>query len=185
MSLAERYARATLSGNLRNDALHNVTDVLAAMALSGGLSGRLVRVKFANDWSGYKRLLDHWTWIVSEKAVRRTWPDHIPVDTVAHLSLRHWLCSICPACTGLKRIKVLGAPVLAERDCPVCRGTGMVELRCEPRLRDYVLDMVEEVDGAFRNGMARASRKLSRRSETANDILERARAPTHETTFPK
>jgi hypothetical protein len=174
-----------LSGNLRNDALHNVTDVLAAMALSGSLSGRLARVKFANDASGFKRLLDEWTWIVSTKAVRRAWPEHVQVDTVAYLSLRHWMSSVCPACTGLKHVKVLGAPVLSERDCPACRGTGEVELRCEPRLRDYVLDMVEEVDGAFRNGMARASKKLRRASEDADAELARVRAGADETMFRK
>ena len=183
MTIAERYARATISGNLRNDELHSVTDVLAAMALSGDFGGRLARVKYANDTSSYRRLLHEWTWIVSTKADLRGWPEHIKVNTVAYLSLRHWLSSMCPACTGLKRIKVLGAPVLSERDCPVCRGSGDVELRCDLRVRDYVLDMVEEVDSHFRNSMARASRKLRSDREDAAAKLERARAPAHENTY--
>jgi hypothetical protein len=167
MSLAERYARATQSGNLRNDELHVTTDVLMAMALSSNFGSLLVRVKYANDATLYRRLLDQWTWIVSNKALRRTWPDHIPVDKVAFLSLRRWLNSVCPACTGHGKVKELGAPVLSERDCPLCQGKGETELRCDSRVRDYVLDMVEELELDVLRAVQRAKKKLRSDREDA------------------
>lgn len=160
MSLAERYARATRSGNLRNDELHVTPEVLMAMALSSRFGGLLARVKYANDAASYRQLLHQWTWIVSAKAVRRNWPEHIPVDKVAFLSLRRWIDSVCPACTGHGKVKVLGAPVLSERDCPLCQGSGQTELRCDARMRDYVLDMIEELQGDFLKSCVRAKKKL-------------------------
>lgn len=171
MNLAERYARATLSGNLRNDALHVGTDVLMAVAMSSNFGALLIRVKYANDVSSYRRLEQQWTWIVSTKALRRNWPTHIPIDKIAYLSLRRWINSVCPACTGLKQVKVLGAPVLSERDCPLCHGTGTTELRCNPALRDYVLDMVEELEADLLRSVARARKKLRSDREEAEARL--------------
>jgi hypothetical protein len=169
MSLAERYARATLSGNLRNDALHVGADVLMAVAMSSNFGALLMRVKFGHDTSSYYRLEQQWTWIVSTKALRRNWPAHIPIDKVAYLSLRRWLSSVCPACTGLKHVKVLGAPVLSERACPVCHGTGETELRCNPAIRDYVLDMIEELEADVNRAVARARKKLRSGREDAEE----------------
>jgi hypothetical protein len=171
MLLAERYARATLSGNLRNDALHTAPEVLMAVALAGGFSSQLIRLKFGIEAPSYRRVLEEWTWLVSGKAVRRTWPDHISPDRVAYQSLRYWLNSVCPACTGHGKVKVLGAPVLSEKDCPLCSGSGKTELRCEFRLRDYVLDMVEELDAYVRRGMFRANKKLRSDREDADAKL--------------
>jgi hypothetical protein len=171
MSLAERYARATISGNLRNDALHVGADVLMAVAMSSNFGAMLMRVKFANDVSSYRRLRDQWTWIVSTKALRRNWPVHIPIDLVAETSLRRWISSVCPACTGLKHVKLLGAPVLADRDCPVCHGTGQTELRCDARIRDYVLDMVEELEADLQRSVTRARKKLRSDREEADAKL--------------
>jgi hypothetical protein len=171
MSLAERYARATISGNLRNDALHVGADVLMAVAMSSNFGAMLMRVKFANDVGSYRALLDQWTWIVSTKALRRNWPLHIPIDKVAFLSLHRWISSVCPACTGLKHVKILGAPVLAERACPVCHGTGETELRCNPAIRDYVLDMIEELEADMQRSVARARKKLRSDREEAETKL--------------
>lgn len=167
MSLAERYARATISGNLRNDELHVGADVLMAVAMSSTFGALLIRVKYANDTSSYKRLLDQWTWIVSTKAVRRTWPIHLPIDKIAFLSLHRWLNSVCPACTGRKQVTVLGAPVLSGRDCALCRGTGQTELRCNPAIRDYVLDMVDELQMDVDRAVTRAKKKLRSDREDA------------------
>jgi hypothetical protein len=167
MSLAERYACATLSGNLRNDALHTAPEVLMAVALAGGFSSKIIRLKYALDAPSYRRTLDEWTWMVSRKAGLRSWPEHVRVDSVAHFSLRYWLNSVCPACTGHGKVKELGAPVLSERDCPLCQGTGKAELRCDKTIRDYVLDMVEELEAYERRGMFRANKKLRSDREDA------------------
>jgi hypothetical protein len=167
MLLAERYARATLSGNLRNDELHHAPEVLMAVALAGGFSASLIRLKYAIEAPSYRRVLDEWTWIVSGKAKLRTWPEHVRIDSVAHYSLRYWLNSVCPACTKHGKVKVLGAPVLSEQDCPLCLGTGQAELRCDRTIRDYVRDMIEELDAYVRRGMFRANKKLRSDREDA------------------
>lgn len=167
MLLAERYARATLSGNLRNDALHTAPEVLMAVALAGGFSSQLIRLKYGIEAPMYRRVLDEWTWLVSGKAGRRTWPENIDLTAVAHFSLRYWLNSVCPACTGHGKIKVLGAPVLSEKDCPLCLGSGHTELRCHGTIRDYVRDMIEELDAYVRRGMFRANKKLRSDREDA------------------
>jgi len=167
MNLAERYARATLSGNLRNDELHHAPEVLMAVALAGGFSSKLIRLKYGNDAPSYRRVLDEWSWLVSTKASLRSWPEHVRVDSVAHYSLRYWLNSVCPACTGHGKVKVLGAPVLSEKDCPLCRGTGQTELRCDGAIRDYVRDMIEELQRYLERGVFRARKKLRSDREDA------------------
>ena len=158
--LAERYAHAVGSHNLKNDSLHSDTDVLMAVALSSPYGGLLLRAKYQNDATAYRKLRDHWTWVVSTKAQRRDWPVHIPIDTVARVSLRVWAFDNCPACTGRKKETIFNTPSLSDKDCPLCKGTGTQELRCDPSLRDYVLDMIEELHGATRTALARAARKM-------------------------
>ncbi len=39
-----------------------------------------------------------------------------------------WLNQHCHACTGLRNEKILGAPVLGERRCKICHGSGMAHI---------------------------------------------------------
>lgn len=160
--LAQRYARAAASGNLKNDLYHFDADVLAAVALSSGYGGLLYRVKYQNDAASYHKLLHHWTWIVSCKALRRCWPEHIPINKVALISLNRWINSVCPACTGRRAETIFNTPSLSARLCRVCDGTGEAPLRVDARWRDYVLDMIEELHGDERKAGARAAKKLGR-----------------------
>ena len=160
--LAQRYARAAISGNLKNDEYHYDTDVLAAMALSSTYGGLLFRVKYCYDAASYHQLLAKWTWIVSTKAVRRKWPDNTPIDKIASLSLNRWLNSVCPACTGRKNETIFNTPTLSDKECRLCNGTGETELRCNPRIRDFVLDMIEELFCDQRKAAERAIRKRGR-----------------------
>lgn len=166
--IAERYARAAGSGNLKNDAYHFDTDVLAAVALSTTFGGLLFRAKFQNDAVSYRRLLDQWTWIVSCKAVRRHWPDHVDVKTIAFLSLNRWLSAVCPACTGRRNETIFNTPALSDKACKVCDGTGEAPLRCPEVLRDLIEDMVEELHADERKAGARARKKLQRDGEDIN-----------------
>lgn len=160
VQLAQRYVRAVGSSNLKNDELHFDTDVLAAAALSSKFGGLLFRVKYFNDAASYKRLLDQWTWIVSAKAIRRNWPDNVDIKGVAFLSLQRWLNSVCPACTGRKNETIFNTPALSDKACRVCDGTGEAPLRCSPKIRDFVLDMIEELTADERKAGARAKKKL-------------------------
>jgi hypothetical protein len=162
MSLTQRYARAVSSGNLKNDLLHFDADVLAAVALSSGYGGLLFRVKYQNDPASYHKLLHHWTWIVSCKALRRNWPEHIPINKVALLSLNRWINSVCPACTGRRHEVVFNTPSLSARVCRLCEGSGEAPLRVDQRWRDYVLDMIEELTADEYKAAARARKKLGK-----------------------
>lgn len=176
-SLAERYVRAIGSGNLRSDELHHDTDVLAAMALSSTFGGLLFRAKYFNDPSSYRSLLAQWTWIVSTKAGRRNWPVHIPIDKVAYLSLTRWMNSVCPACTGRKQETIFNTPALSAKNCALCDGSGESPLRCNAAIKDYVLDMVEELYADERRAGARAKKKLRRDHDLADPVAVAAPAP--------
>lgn len=160
VQLAARYTRAVGSGNLKSDEWHGDTDVLAAVALSSTFGGLLFRVKYFNDAAAYRRLRDQWTWIVSTKAVRRNWPVHIPIDKVAEISLKRWLNSVCPACTGRRHETIFNTPSLSDKDCRLCEGTGEAPLRVDPRLREVILDMIEELTAMEYKAGARAKQKL-------------------------
>jgi hypothetical protein len=165
VKLAQRYVKAVGSGNLHSDEHHFDTDVLAAVALSSGFGGLLFRAKYFNDAASYRRLLDQWTWIVSTKAARRAWPEHIPVDQVAYLSLKRWMSSVCPACTGRRQETIFNTPSLSSRNCRLCDGSGELPLRCASHIKDYVLDMIEELTADERKAGTRAARKLRRDAE--------------------
>lgn len=161
-ALAQKYVRAAESTNLRNDELHHDLEVIMAVALASTWGGLMFRVKYQNDRASYRRLLDQWTWIVSCKAVRRQWPNHIDIKKVAYLSLQRWLNSICPACTGRKKQSVFNTPMLSDRDCPLCQGTGEAPFSPPKQIENEVLDMVEELfDDEFR-AARRAKKKLGR-----------------------
>lgn len=164
-NVAERYTRAVGSSNLKNDALHHALDVVMAVAMSSTHGGLLFRAKFFNDPHAVRDLLEQWTWIVSTKAVRRDWPVHIPIDKVAYLSMTRWLNDICPACTGRKQETIFNTPSLSHKDCGLCHGSGTTELRCDPRMRDYVLDMIEELTADERKAAARAAKKLGKQDD--------------------
>lgn len=162
VQLAQKYARAAGSGNLKNDDYHFDTDVVGAMALTSTYGGLLFRVKYCNDAASYEKLLHRWTWVVSTKAMRRKWPAHVAVDKVASLSLNRWLNSVCHACTGRKQTAIFNTSTLSAKNCHVCNGTGEAPLRCNAALRDYVLDMIEVLHADINKAGARAKKKLGK-----------------------
>jgi len=168
MSIAEKYARATISSNLRDDAHHHNTESLAAVALSdpdkiNGIGHLLMRVKVANDASSYPALSVKWTVIVESKSINRKWPSHVVAHKVAKASLDHFLNDRCPICTGIGHLPLAGAsrPVLSDDPCPACNGQGTRALECNARTLDYVQSMVETLHDLMRHAAGRAMQKLS------------------------
>ncbi|MDC8759045.1 hypothetical protein [Janthinobacterium fluminis] len=100
MNVIQKYTRALGSSNLRDDAHHHSTEVLAAAALCHDLGTKLFRVKYAGDATSYPALLEAWREVVITKAAHRTWPADVSPAKVARLSLDHWLNDVCLACTG-------------------------------------------------------------------------------------
>lgn len=162
MGFAEHYARATISNNLKCDEYHTDTDQLAASALSGDLGSLFFRVRYANDHTSYRPLLEKWREVVAKKAAYRGWPDNIKPPVIAELSLNHWINSVCPACTGKAVAPLPGVHnVMSDDPCPACEGTGLKPLICGYRERRYVEDMVEEMSEAARTAAGVAMNKLA------------------------
>jgi hypothetical protein len=168
MQIIAKYARATLSSNLRDDAHHHDTAALAAAALcegegSAGIGSILWRVKYANDAARYAELLEKWGAIVKTKAAVRKWPSHISPPVVARIALDYFLADICPACggRGYQLLPDVARPVLSDVPCGDCDGRGARPLACERRLMDYCRDMVESLADIERATAGRVMRKLA------------------------
>lgn len=166
MGITARYASATRSSNLKDDAHHHQTEPLAAVALCGetgmnDISHLIWRVKFANDATSFKPLQMKWMEIVKKKSAHRKWPSHISTYSVATKSLNHFLNDICPVCMGKGHLSLFGTPVLSDEPCPACNGQGVKELDCGKDLRDYVSDMVESLEEMQRFAAVQAMRKLA------------------------
>lgn len=146
--MARRYARAVQSNNLKSDEFHHDVDSLAAVAMSTELGSMLFRVKFANDHTSYVKLAQTWEWEVKKRAALAQWPIHIKDETVAKTSLKHWLNDLCPACTGKGVQKKAFEETLSDDPCEVCEGTGKRPVECEPRIKEYVEQMVYAMDEA-------------------------------------
>ncbi|MDB5777593.1 MAG: hypothetical protein JWP38_3726 [Herbaspirillum sp.] len=162
MKFAQQYSRATHSSDLRCDEHHGDTDKLAAAALSSELGASLFRVKFGNDATTYAALLAKWSELVVKKSIHREWPKHVTAHKVAVASLDYWLNDVCPACSGKAYEPLASAPnVLSDMQCKACKGQGKRPLVCEHRARDFVADMVEELEDMARTAGNNAMRKLA------------------------
>lgn len=162
MKFAQQYSRATHSSNLRSDKYHSDTDKLAAMALSGELGTLLFRVKFANDATSYPKLLVKWQEIVAKKAIRRRWPKHITAKKVAVASLDYWLNDVCTVCSGKCYMPLPNTPkVLSDTACQACLGLGKKRLLCEANWRDFITQLVDELEDLARSAAHAAMRKLA------------------------
>lgn len=159
---AKQYSRAIHSSNLKSDEYHTDTDKLAAAAHSGDLGSLLFRVKYANDATTYSTLLTKWMEIVTKKCAMREWPKHVSALKVAAASLDYWLNDVCPVCSGKCYKPVPNVPtVLSDTVCQACLGQGKKPLVFESRSRDYVADMIEELDDLARSAAQIAMRKLA------------------------
>lgn len=159
--LAQRYARATQSNNLRSDELHYDVDSLAAVALSSEFGGMLFRVKYANDSSSYVRLAEVWEWEVKKRAALQRWPTRINDAKVAKASLKYWLNDICPACQGHGVTKKPFEEALSDEPCDVCEGSGKRPIECHPELLQYVQRMVCALDEVAATAGQAAMAKLA------------------------
>lgn len=144
--IAQRYARATQSSNLRSDEHHFDTDSLAAVALSAEFGSMLFRVKYANDATSYPRLAEQWAWEVKKRAALAGWPIHVKEDVVSKVALKYWLNDLCPACTGKGVKKKDFEDTLSDEPCDVCEGSGKRPIECPDQIRKYVVEMVGSLE---------------------------------------
>lgn len=165
MGIAEKYSRSINSSDLRSDEHHFDTDNLAAVALSSELGNVLFRVKYGNDATTYNTLLMAWKDKVAKKADLRQWPRHITARKVAEISLSYWLNDVCEVCEGRGYDTLPNSPVLSDEVCKCCKGEKKRPLIVEHRFRDYVLDMLEDLEEMARYSAGEAMRKLARDME--------------------
>lgn len=162
VKLAQRYVKATQSGNLMNDRYHVDTDYLAAIALSRKLGSLLFRVKYGNDATSFNALLLAWEKIVIDKATVLDWPAHISRRKVAALSLAHWLNNICVECGGKGYLPLENVPqVISDKMCPVCLASGTKPLACDGQHQKPVAEMCAALHEMTIRAGARAMKKLA------------------------
>jgi hypothetical protein len=161
VKLAQKYAKATQSSNLKSDELHFDTDRLAAVALSGEFGALLFRVKYANDHTSYVRLAEEWEWEVKKRAALAGWPVHIKEAAVAKAALKYWLNDLCPVCGGKGVKKMEFVDVLSDDPCDTCEGSGKRPMEAEPRIYHYVSAMVLVLEAMTITAGSNAMRKLA------------------------
>lgn len=161
-SVIQKYTQALGASNLRDDAQHHQTEVLAAAALCRDLGTKLFRVKFAGDATSYPALLEAWIEIVIGKAAMRTWPADVSPRKVARLSLDHWLNDVCPACSGRCYETVRGQPtVLSDLACRACAGQGTRAVQAQHKLQRLIEDMVEALNAMTAQAAGQTMKRLS------------------------
>jgi hypothetical protein len=174
----EKYVGSLTSNDLRDDELHRATEALAAAALadlSGGggavFGSMLARAKYADGIShktfeagnhNIAVLLRVWTQVVANKGFDRCWMKikhewdikaaYAMYAKIAWVSLAHWLGGECDQCHGTK--------VCEGRACTHCHGTGKEPIQGGALEREYVADMVSELEGLFLSHGARAGAKM-------------------------
>lgn len=161
VKLAQKYAKATQSSNLKSDDYHFDTDKLAAVALSGGagFGNLLFRVKFANDATCYVRLAEAWEGEVSKRSAG--WPTHVKPAAVAKAALKYWLNDLCPCCGGKGVRKMEFVDILSDDPCEVCEGSGKRPMDCADQIRRYAVDMVFVLEEITIAAGSQAMRKLA------------------------
>lgn len=162
--LVQRYAHAATSSNLKCDQYHLDTDILMAIALSGGLAAPLARVKYLHDATAYDVLLKKWVIMVRYKASVRHWKKDWNPKTIARISLNYWLGDQCSQCQGTGFPVLKGIPTRSAKACAVCDGSGRAPLHCNRFIRDPVLDMYQELHSIFDRARERAQHKLRGRA---------------------
>lgn len=162
MNIIQQYASAIRSGNLKDDAQHHSTEVLAAAALASTIGSKLFRVKYAADATTYQALLTEWHAIVQSKAAHRGWPEAISRSQIARLSLNYWLNDLCDACGGFGVEMVRDVPnVRSDIACKVCHGSAKRPLKGNQDTIKYTTEMVESLDAITRHAAGQVMRKLA------------------------
>ena len=158
MNIIKQYTRAANSSDLRNDETHHQPEVLAAVALGSTLGSLLFRAKYCGDQSSIPPLYAIWREMVLKKATRRKWVKD--AESVADISLMHWLDDICHQCHGRGHPVIKDTPTLEASACTACNGTGRKKLHCDASIKEYVLDSVQSLESMVSEASYKARMKI-------------------------
>jgi len=133
-SVAERYLRASNSGNLRlTDGNCDADVILAAAYSSSGdprkmLALKVWRMKQQGNTRGFEDVVDEC--ITSVRSYHRGMPlSQAKAKDVARKTLFWWLNPSCEPCNGLGYPVIKGTPMLDHsKPCVHCDGTGVAPL---------------------------------------------------------
>lgn len=181
MGFCDRYIHALHSTDLRDDALHHMTDALQAASFANdvarGIGSLLARVKYADTLSrqfedgngNLAKLQREWLAIVTEKGSARRWIKVEDIPTIGHLapamykrvadaSLEHYLDGKCTDCRG-------SGVSDASQMCRPCKGSGNSEITGLGNLENkHAMDMVSELM-SLESSHSGAASALLRRGE--------------------
>lgn len=125
MHIADKYARAVNSSNLRGSSLDETdVDILGAYALASNLDplGAALSRWYVGDSKALKLLVD----ILADK-ITAQFPGRISMAHAAQVAanvLAWHQDPACKTCDGLGKELIQGSPTLSDRDCKACKGTG-------------------------------------------------------------
>ncbi len=162
---AQIYARSAHSHNLKSDATHHDTDMLAAIALTSELGSLLFSVKYANQVANYGSLLRGWEGQVKIKATHAKWPNHVNQLVVAKSSLDYWLNDICPCCEGRGKARMPFVDHFSDSACELCDGSGKKPVPVNRHIYAYVGRMIQELEEMTRKAGDDAVRKLAHKMD--------------------
>ena len=147
MSAAERLSAAFNSSDLGTSPLQlKDVDYLIALGHVGlhqRVASAMLRVHYGLRAADYIEALDDVERLVSALNNRLCWRLKKDRRSIAKQALDFILCPVCPACLGRKYEQESGTPLLSDRICQLCAGTGL--RRVDSR---YVPDICAEIERA-------------------------------------
>lgn len=158
MSVLERLSSAMLSSDLRVDPDHRTdVDYIIAAGLAGGTSARLY---LANSRTQLRRAIDTVATLTARLDMRRSWRlTDDEIRAVARLALLHHIEPACPVCHGRGYELQLGTPMLSDRVCKSCRGTGRRPI--QRKLQSNIVQVIaalEQIDSVTESAIKRLLR---------------------------
>lgn len=168
MGALDRLARAEVSSDLQHHEHDCHVDVLGAagMAASQHVGHMAVfRAKYLDDSTeidAAKRLFVMW----ARRSMIRRKIDAKSASRVGVQALAHWIDDICPVCRGVRYIVPDGAPMLTDKQCTPCNGTGKRQLKLNAEhaavkeMIEVFRDLFERADSACNAIQRRVEEKL-------------------------
>jgi len=150
MSVLGRLTRAEVSSDLEHHTYDCHVDVLGAAGMAashhyGHMS--VFRIKYLNDATeldAAKRLFIMW----ARRSMIRRQISPSSASRVGVQALTHWVDDICPVCRGVRYVVPDGTPVLSDKQCSPCNGTGKRVLKLNSE-HAQVKDMIEVFKDLF------------------------------------
>lgn len=155
MSALDSLSRAEVSSDLRHYEHKCDVDVLAAAGMSAvnhPAHMSLFRVKYlkdANELAQAKSLFIRWARNAMANRMRAgSAMNPEKASRVGVQALTAWVNDVCGKCNGVKYTIAEGTPMLTDKQCPCCSGTGKAPIRQHGEMLDLFRELMERADTA-------------------------------------